>query len=36
MEFTVLDAIDILLVAYMIHRLMNLIRGTRATTLIRD
>ena len=35
MEFTVLDAIDILLVAYMIYRLMNLIRGTRATTLIK-
>lgn len=35
MNFTVLDAIDILIVAYVIYKIMNLIRGTRATTLIK-
>lgn len=35
MEFTVLDAVDIFIVAYVIYKLMNVIRGTRATTLIK-
>lgn len=35
MRFSVLDAIDILIVAYVIYKLMNVIRGTRATTLIK-
>ncbi len=35
MDFTLLDAVDILIVAYVIYKLMNVIRGTRATTLIK-
>jgi len=34
-NFTVLDAIDILIVAFVIYKLMNVIRGTRAITLIK-
>lgn len=35
MNFTVLDAIDILIVAFVIYKLINAIRGTRAMTLIK-
>lgn len=35
MKFTILDAIDILIVAFVIYKLINLIRGTRAITLIK-
>lgn len=35
MRFSILDVIDILIVAYVIYKLMNVIRGTRATTLIK-
>ncbi len=35
MNFTVLDAIDILIVAFVIYKLINVIRGTRAITLIK-
>ncbi len=35
MNFTIRDAVDILIVAFVIYKLMNLIRGTRATTLIK-
>lgn len=35
MTFTVVDAIDILIVAFVIYKLINVIRGTRAITLIK-
>ncbi len=35
MKFTILDAVDILIVAFIIYKLINLIRGTRAITLIK-
>ncbi|HHT36333.1 MAG: diadenylate cyclase CdaA [Candidatus Wallacebacter cryptica] len=35
MRFTILDAIDILLVAFVIYKLIHAIRGTRAMTLIK-
>src|SRR5690554_4970090 len=35
MSFTLRDAIDILIVAYVIYRIINLIEGTRATTLVK-
>lgn len=35
MRFSVLDVIDIFIVAYVLYKLMNVIRGTRATTLIK-
>lgn len=34
-RFTVMDAIDILLVAFGLYKLMTLIRGTRATAIIK-
>lgn len=35
MLFTLRDAIDILIVAYVIHRVIQSIQGTRATTLVK-
>lgn len=35
MNFSIRDAVDILIVAFVLYKLMNLIRGTRATTLIK-
>lgn len=35
MIFTLRDAIDILIVAYVIYRVINSIQGTRATTLVK-
>ena len=35
MKFSILDAVDILIVAFIIYKLINLIRGTRAITLIK-
>lgn len=35
MSFSIRDAVDILIVAYVLYRLMHGIRGTRATTLIK-
>lgn len=35
MSFTLRDAIDILIVGYVIYRIINLIEGTRATTLVK-
>lgn len=35
MKFTVLDAIDILIIAFIIYKLMDVIRGTRAITLLK-
>ncbi|MGI6037511.1 MAG: diadenylate cyclase CdaA [Limnochordia bacterium] len=35
MEFSIIDAVDILLVAILIYKLLGLIRGTRAVTLLK-
>ncbi len=35
MEFTILDAVDIFIVAFVIYKLINMIRGTRAIALIK-
>ena len=35
MTFTFRDAIDIIIVAYVIYRVIDLIQGTRATTLVK-
>lgn len=35
MLFTVRDAIDILIVAYVVYRVIYSIQGTRATTLVK-
>lgn len=35
MNFTLLDALDIIIVAYVIYKVLGLIRGTRAATLIK-
>mgnify|MGYP001240564953 FL=1 len=35
MVFTVRDAIDILIVAYVVYRVIRSLQGTRATTLVK-